>query len=393
MKTRIILCSLLLASLLMHRDAFAQLPKTYKVGLFVPLYLDSAYDQSLNYRYGKSFPRQSIPGLEFYEGAEFAMDTMRTENIRVELHVFDIRSASGHIGTVSRSPLMDSIDLIIGQVSGSDYLQLAQIAQEKKIPFVSATYPNDGGVKNNPYLVMANAKLNTHIQSIYNYVLRNWGTQRIVWFRRAGDADNRVEDVFKQLNQSPGGGVMKYRQVLLPDNFSTPEIQQQLDSTRDNVIIAGSLDENFARKLIMACATLPPAYRMNIVGMPTWEGIRDLARPEYKHLPLVYSTSFYSQAPGQGWTTGFDSAYRRKTFSKPSDIALKGFEITHYFVHLLLKYDTAMISHLNDPSLRLITDYDFRPIRWSKESTGPDYYENKRIYILRRLQHAVTQLQ
>jgi ABC-type branched-subunit amino acid transport system substrate-binding protein len=288
---------------------------------------------------------------------------------------------------------MDSIDLIIGQVSGSDYLQLAQIALDRKIPFVSATFPNDGGVKQNPYVIMANAKLNTHIQSIYNYVLRNWGTQRIVWFRRAGDADNRVEDVFKQLNQSAGGGVMKYRQVILPDNFGTKEIQAQIDSTRDNVIIAGSLDENFARKLVTACAALPPAYRMNIVGMPTWEGIRDLARSEYKHLPLVYSTTFFSQAPGQGWTNSFDSAYRRKTFSKPSDIAFKGFEITHYFVHLLLKYDTTLLDHLNDPSLKLITDYNFLPIRWSREQTGPDYFENKRIYILRRLQHQVTQLQ
>jgi hypothetical protein len=74
-------------------------------------------------------------------------------------------------------------------------------------------------------------------------------------------------------------------------------------------------------------------------------------------------------------------------------MAFKGFEITYYFVHLLMKYDTAMLSHLNDPAFKLITDYDFRPIRWNKASADPDYFENKRIYILRRLHNQVTQLQ
>ena len=386
-----ILCSLFLLLAIVQTPARAQEQRTYKVGLFVNLYLDSAFDESMTYRYGKSFPRQSIPGLEFYEGAEFAMDSLRLETADVEMHVFDIRSASSSISRVAGSPVMDSLDLIIGQVSGTDYLQLADIASSRQIPFVSAVYPNDGGVRNNPQVIMANAKLNTHIQSIYNYVLRNMGTQHLLWLRRPGEADNRVEDVFKQLNASPGGGVMKYKPVKLPDNFSSKDILSRIDTLRDNVLIAGSLDENFARRLLAACAPLPKHYKLTLVGMPTWEGIRELSKPEYRHLPIVYSTTFFNQ--GQGLSAHFDSVYRARTFSKPSDMAFKGFEITYYFVHLLMKYDTAMLGNLNDPAYRLITNYDFRPIRWNKDSTEPDYFENKRIYILRRLQNQVTQLQ
>jgi hypothetical protein len=385
------LCSLVLLLAIAQSPARTQEQRTYKVGLFVPLYLDSAFDESMNYRYGKSFPRQSIPGLEFYEGAEFAMDSMRLETADVDLHVFDIRSAASSISRVSGSPIMDSLDLIIGQVSGSDYLQLAGIARSRQIPFVSATYPNDGGIRNSPQVIMANAKLNTHIQSLYNYILRNMGTQHLLWLRRPGEADKRVEDVFKQLNASPGGGVMKYKPVTLPDNFSSKDILSRIDTLRDNVLIAGSLDENFARKILAACSVLPKHYRMTIVGMPTWEGIRELSKAEYRHLPIIYSTTFFNQA--KGLSARFDSVYRARTFSKPSDMAFKGFEITYYFVHLLMKYDTAMLDHLNDPAYRLITNYDFRPIRWNKDSTEPDYFENKRIYILRRLQNQVSQLQ
>jgi hypothetical protein len=366
-------------------------PPKYKVGLFIPLYLDSAFDDLQQYRFGKGFPRQSIPGLEFYEGAEFALDSLSNEQVELEMHVFDTRSAAGNISTVIISPLMDSIDLIIGQVSGNEYLQLAQIAKEKQIPFISATYPNDGGIISNPQVVMVNAKLNTHIQSVYNYILRNWGTGNIVWFRRKNSADDRIEDVFKQLNQSPGGGVMKYKQVILPDYFTMADITAKLDSNRQNVIIAGSLDENFGKNLVYACATMSKSYKTNIVGMPTWAGIKDFTRSEYRPLSIVYSTTFYNPASA-GWSNKFDEAYRKRTFSKPSDMAFKGFEITYYFVHLLLKYDTALISNLNDKSLKLITDYDFKPIRWSKSEGIPDYYENKRIYILRRQNGQVSLL-
>lgn len=392
MKKILIQCSLAILALCPGSSLLAQEKAPYKVGLFVPLFLDSAFDASGSYRFGKSFPRQSIPGLEFYEGAEFAMDSLRAEQASIDLHVFDIRSANGAIGTIARSPLIDSLDLIIGQVSGTDYLQLAQIAQEKQIPFVSATYPNDGGVKSNPQVIMVNAKLNTHIQTLYNYILRNWGTQQIVWVRRAGDADNRVEDVFKQLNQSPSGGVMKYKQLVLPDTYTAQDLQAKLDSLRDNLIIAGSLDENFGRRLLATCATLPKAYRMTIVGMPTWESIREITRSEYRHLPIVYTTTFFPHQPGQPWAAKFEEAYRKKTFSKPSDVAYKGYEITNYFVRLLMKYDSTLTEHLNDPSLKLITDYNFMPIRWSKTGTVPDYYENKRVYILRRLQGQVVPL-
>jgi ABC-type branched-subunit amino acid transport system substrate-binding protein len=391
MKKSIFLFTLLALFISIGTKAQTDKSTKYKVGLFVPLYLDSAFDELQQYRYGKGFPRQSIPGLEFFEGAEFALDSLNREMVNLDVHVFDIRSAGGNINTVISSALMDSLDLLIGNVSGNEYLQLAEVAKEKNIPFISATYPNDGGVKNNPQVIMVNAKLNTHIQSIYNYILRNWGTSNIIWFRRKNAADDRIEDVFKQLNQSPGGGVIKYKQVFLPDNFTLADMSSKLDSNRHNVIISGSLDENFARTLLNNCVGLSKSYKAQIVGMPTWEGVKDFSRIEYRPLSIVYSTTFYNPAT-TGWSTVFEESYRKKTFSKPSDMAFKGFEITYYFVHLLLKYDTAILSNLNDKSLKLITDYDFKPIRWSKSSDVPDYFENKRIYILRRLNGQVSLL-
>lgn len=359
--------------------------KTNHIALFTSLFLDSTFNPDLSYRYGKSFPKQSISGLEFYLGAQFAIDSLKSyPDLQLKVHVFDIRSQSGNIQKIAASPVMDSIDLIIGAVSGNEYLQLTKLAQERAIPFVSATYPNDGGIKNNPFVLVASPKLNTHLQATYNYILRNLATFNLIYARRKNTADNRISDVFNELNKGSNNlPVIRYKTAFLSDLPSPQEILSQLDSTRENVIIAGSLDENFGRSLAISTQQITKkSIAVSLVGMPTWEGIKEIQNPEFKNISIVYSNSFYNKK--DNWSKGFEEAYRKKTFSRPSDFAYKGYELTWFFSWLLNKYGRELINHINEKAFILQTDFDFRPILWNKEAIQPDYFENKRVYLVRR---------
>ena len=369
----------------------AQMQKQHQIALFLPLYLDSAFDATDNYRYGKTFPKQSISGLEFYLGAVAALDSLSTMGQQYKLHVFDTRSGSGNINTIAAQPLMDSIELIIGPVTGIDYLQLASLAQQKQIPFISAIYPNDGGIKNNPEVVIVNAKLNTHIQAIYNYLLRNMTGNRIIYVRRKNPADDKVAEIFKSLNQSGTGSILKMETVILPDYLTLKDLALKLDSTKNNLVITGSLDENFGRNVAVSALGISNTYQVTLIGMPTWESIRDLNKPEFKTLPIIYSTTFFNNSMDP-WCINFDSSFRKKTFSKPSDLAFRGYEVTWFFSQLLNKYDSTLIDHLAEKEFHLVTDYDFRPIRWSKDSIAPDYYENKRVFIIKKLNGILSRL-
>jgi ABC-type branched-subunit amino acid transport system substrate-binding protein len=364
-------------------EASAQL-RPRQIALFTPLYLDSAFAADHTYKLGAGFPRFALPGLEFYMGAQFALDSInRIPGRALKVHVFDTRSRSGNIQTVGASPLMDSIDLIIGAVAGTEYLQLAGLALQKKIPFVSATYPNDGGVKENPYVLIANPKLNTHLLATYNYLLRQLATFQVWYVRRKNPADDRVAEVFTSLNKGVNGNqVVRYRTLQVSDTVSADEILPYLDSTRENVIIAGSLDENFGGRLAQALLVSAKSVGITLLGMPTWESIRELNRPEFRTLPIVYSNSFHNKK--DGWSVQFEEEYRKRTYSRPTDMAFKGYELTWYFSGLLNKYGRDLIKHLDDNAFNLLTDYDFRPIIWNKETGLPDYYENKRVYMVRR---------
>ena len=390
MRGFIFCCALILSG----RSVFGQADsnKVHKIAIFTPLYLDSAFDEGSNYRYGKNFPKFITPGLEFYEGAIIALDSFNQEGLKLQVSVYDTRSAEESVNNLISQSKLDSVDLIIGSVNGTEYKQLADLALRKNIPFISATYPNDAGVTGNPFLVIVNSKLNTHLTSVYNYILKNYGTSRILLLRRNNPEDDRVISVFKSLNGSrDGGGVLNLNIISLNDNFTINDIQKGMDTLRNNILIAGSLDENFARNVATQAALLSAKFPVTLVGMPTWEGIRDFDRVEYKALPIVYSSTFFNPVVDK-WSMNFSNVYMKKTFSRPSDMAFKGYEITYYFIRLLEKYNRSLMTNLGDKSFRLVTEFEFRPVQWSKTATGPDYYENKRIYILKKYNGITTRL-
>src|SRR5688500_4860586 len=131
----------------------------YQVAIFTPLFLDSAFDESTNYRYGKAFPKFINPGLEFYEGAELAIDSLNKEGLPLDVFVYDSRSGDTGINAVVKEPAFDSIDLVIGHVNAREARTIALAVAKKNIPFINATYPNNAGVTNNPNYIVLNSTL------------------------------------------------------------------------------------------------------------------------------------------------------------------------------------------------------------------------------------------
>lgn len=362
------------------------------IAVFGAFYLDSAFDASGNYRLGKTVPRYLNTSLDFYQGMGFALDSLNNEGLHLDVKVFDTKAKTS-IYQLADGGALDSTDLIIGAVSGSDYLDLANVAKEKQIPFVSVTYPNDGGVKNNPFVIIVNSRLNTHLRALYNYVLRNHGTRNIVLFRRQSAADNRVSGVFKSLNSSSSGSLLNIKTVTLNTNFTPADISNSLSKDRENVIICGSLDDLFAKKLIAAAASLAGTYKNTLIGMPTWEGFSELETTEMKPVTVIYSSTFIKPAPPDTWGSAFLQLYAQNTYEYPSETAFRGYEIMYLFGHLLDQYPGERLQDkLSDTNFRVYTDFDFKPVFGNPSGTTPDFFENKRIFLLKKLNGEVSRL-
>ena len=362
--------------------------KVYRVGIFANLYLDSSFIGT-NYKFTNQMPKHILPGLDFVQGALMAVDSLKTDS-NLEVKIYDLRSADQNLNTLWANNSFDSLDLMIAAVSGNEYRLMADIAMQKRIPFVSATLPNDGGVTNNTYTVIVNSTLPVHCEAIYNFIMRNNPTANILYVRKKGIQEDRLQSYFNTYNKGTNGGqVLKWKNITLTDSFTVADLRTSLDSNRVNLIICGSLDENFGMRLATTANSLSKKYAFELFGMPTWDALKDLAKPEFNELTIFYSTTFFNTGTVK-WTN-FTKTFTDFTYGRPSDLAYRGYELSWHFIGLLLKYDDAVMQNLNDHSFRSFTEFNFKP-NFNTTSGKPDYYENKRIYILKRSSGLISRM-
>lgn len=359
--------------------------KTLRVGIFAPLYLDSVFEGT-SYKYNKNFPKFSLPGLDFVQGAQIALDSIHGLPNDVNASFYDTKSESRNITNLIASRSLDSLNLIIGSVKDSDYLQLANFALSRNIPFISATYPNDAGITANPFVVIVNSTLKAHCEAIFSYLLQNHGSDKIFLARKAGAQEDRIASYFKKINEPDGKPLLNIQTINLTDNFLL--LENKLDTAKQNIIIGGSLDERFALKLANASYTYNKSVPVKLIGMPNWEGFELSKKNNAPDFPVYYTSPYYN-VKWDAHSKMIKDVYQKKYKGNPSDLSYKGFETVYLFTKLLANYPGDFISHLNDRN-KVFTDYNFRPVFLSKNSTTPDYFENKHLYFIKSMNGTVT---
>lgn len=366
--------------------AMSQDSARYQVAIFTPLYLDSAFDETSSYRYGKAFPKFINPGLEFYEGAELAIDSLNSEGLALDFFVYDSRSASQGIEATVKSPAFDSIDLVIGHVNAREAKLLANAAAKRNIPFINATYPNDAGVTDNPNYIILNSTLFTHFTAIYKFIQKNYALSPVVVFRKKGAQEDKLKSYFDEITRTTASVPLKIKYVTLSDLFTPEDLKEHLNPDGSTVCIAGSLDVTFGQLLTSQLAALYEDHPTVLFGMPTWWDVADFTKPEYKGVEVFFTTPFYISDSNKLFNDVL-ADYKSRFYSRPTDIFFRGYETTYHFAHLLQLNGRNIGSSLSDKRFKIFTDFDVQPFVNPKTNTL-DYFENRKIYFIKKVNGA-----
>jgi ABC-type branched-subunit amino acid transport system substrate-binding protein len=356
--------------------------KTYRVAIFAPLYLDSVFTGT-TYRYGKKFPKFAAAGLDFVQGAQIALDSLPMLYGNIDATIYDSKSYVQDIPSLIRNKALDSLDLIIGSVKEDEFSQLAGFAQQKNIPFISATHPNDGGTTNNPFLVIVNSTLKAHCEAIYSHLLQQHSTDKIFLVRKSGAQENTVAAYFKQINEPDGKPLLKIETIFADSNFNL--LRSKLDSNRKSVFIGGSLNETFANSLATFSQSISKKYPVLLIGMPNWDGFTSFTKnKKLKDFPIYYTTPFFNNK-WDNFSKQIKEIYQTRYKGVPSDLTYKGFETVYLFTKLLSMHPDDFTSNLNNHPYKVFSDYKFKPVFINKKSEVPDYFENKNLYFVKIL--------
>ncbi|MFP5042838.1 hypothetical protein [Parasediminibacterium sp. JCM 36343] len=353
-----------------------------KVAVFAPIYTDSAFD-GIDYKLGiNNLPSNMMAGLDFYNGVMMAIDSLDDEGKNMEVLFYDSRGKES-ISSIIRKPEFNDVNLIIAAFNNrQDIKPLADFAFSKKVPLVSSTYPNDGGVTENPYFVLINTSLKTHLTNIYSYLQRNRPTSNIIYIKKKGQLEDLIQSYFIEAAKTTAAVPLTYRTLEISDTSTAKSLLPYLDSTAQNTIVCGSINEMFGLKLVkmVACAK---SYDCTVMGMPTWDGVKELDGYDCRGVNIVFSTP-YNFPRTQTLVASLTKKYRANLMAKPSEMYFKGYESMLHFGSLLLENPTTVVNHIADKSFKVFTDFDIQPVR-GKYGQPVEYLENKKLYFIKKL--------
>jgi ABC-type branched-subunit amino acid transport system substrate-binding protein len=354
---------------------------TYNIALFSPLYLDSVFSNSTEIP-GRTLPRYVLPGLDFYEGVQLALDSLQLQGVKLNVTVYDSKARQNNPQTLLNNKSLDTTDLIIAAVGTPEIQELSNVAKLKEINLISATYPNDGGINSNPFLLITNSLLKTHCEALQQYLQDAFATKNILLFSRNTALEKHLVADFKaDYEKTTSSKKSRLREVIWSDATTDAELTQYLLADRPNLCIITALDETSAKDLLRKLSVQMPNYPLQIFGMPTWD-IMKFKEPEFKGMQIYYTSPYFNDKT-DAYSRYITDYFKRVYKSRPSDMAFKGFELTWYFVKQLSDKGVYFNGNINDAS-KVFSNFNYQPVYLKEGETAPDYFENKNIYIIQK---------
>ncbi len=357
--------------------------KPVKVAIFLPLYLDDAFEGTSYQLTKQSLPKNLLPGLEFYNGVMLAVDSLSKEGVKMEINIFDTKQSPTSLTNLFKGTELLGTGLMIGSFTSTQEVKyFADQALLRNTPLISATYPSVGGVNANPFFVLLNSSLQTHLQGIFKHLQTYYSNNEIIVFKKPGAVENYIKTTFLAFNRNTSAIPLKWKWVDLKEDFKESDIKLHLDSTRNNIIFVASPLESFGLNIVKTLSPLEN-FRTTAIGMPTWDGIKELNSKNCRNVEIVYSTPF-NYTRSDDFESTIAKTYRTKYYSRPSDMVFRGYETTYHFGKLLNQYRSNLINNLSSDQYKLFNVFSVTPVKLSDKSIIPDYLENKKLYFLKK---------
>jgi hypothetical protein len=334
--------------------------------VFIPLEIDAAFNGSEYILGNNNLPKTMLPALDFYNGVMMALDSMKKINSLLDVRIIDAKQKNNPLTTLLTDSVLQKTALIISAItSRPDTKILADFALAHQIPMVSAIFPNDAGVTNNPFFTVLNPTLKTQCEAIYNYIQTNFSKNTILYLKKKGATEDYIQNIIVDKSSKTS---KLFLNIELTDSVTFTDLAPYLDSTRQNILLCGSLKESFGAAIIKSINE-NPAYKAIVIGMPTWDGEKSL---NVANVEIIYASPYFFDG-NEKLFKQLTAAYKLKYLGRPSDQFFKGYESMLYFTtSLFTKQKTVFNSFI------------LMPVYNADSKSQVDYLENKNLYFFRK---------
>jgi hypothetical protein len=334
--------------------------------VFIPLEIDGAFNGTDYILGNNNLPKTMLPGLDFYNGVLMAVDSLKKSSTTFDIRIIDTKQKNNSLTTLLTDSGLQKPALIISAVTNkADTKLIADFALAQQTPMVSAVFPNDAGVTNNPFFTILNPTLKTQCEAIYNYIQTNFSKNTILYLKKKGATEDYIQNIIVDNNSKTSKSFLN---IEVADSISFADLVPYLDSTKQNILLCGSLKESFGASIVKTLNE-HPAYKTTVIGMPTWDGEKSL---NAANVEIIYASPFYFNG-NEKLLKQLTAAYKLKYLGRPSDQFFKGFESMLYFT-----------SGLSSKPTPVFNSFKLMPVYNADNKSQVDYLENKNLYFFRK---------
>ena len=233
--------------------------------------------------------------VEYYEGFLMAVDSLKKNNISIDLFTYDSGRSIASITRILNKPEMKNMDVIFGPVHAEQVKPMASFAQKNNVRLVVPFSSKGEEVFNNPFVFQINTPQSYLYSEVYEHYLRKFPNAHVV-FLDAGTGHTDKVDFIKGLKDE-----LKSRQItfkeLKGESINPEGLKLAVDSLRENVIIPTS-GRNVALIKILPQLIITtrehPNYNMKLFGYPEWQTYTDDHLANFFELDTYFYSSFYT---------------------------------------------------------------------------------------------------
>ncbi|MCL2682217.1 MAG: ABC transporter substrate-binding protein [Bacteroidales bacterium] len=158
---------------------FTNPPKTtLNVALMLPLHLNEVDQIRINSR--DNVPPRSFRFLSFYEGATLAAQAFEAENVKINVHVFDVTDDENTAVNLISSGKLNRMDIIVGPFHLRSFRLMSDFAKQQGIFIINPISERDDILVDNPYVIKINPSERNQLNAFLRYITKDKTKQQIL---------------------------------------------------------------------------------------------------------------------------------------------------------------------------------------------------------------------
>jgi LysM repeat protein len=339
----------------------------YKIGLMLPFKFDETNFIEVNKlaEQKQNFPEQQNISIDFYEGINYAFQSLNTSNNSIQLELFDIseRDSSKVIDILQQKKFKD-LDLCIGPVYNSMFKLVADQCKSSNTPIVSPFTQQNKILFENQHASKTTPSNVTLIESLAEFIVDSMEKANVIVINSGKSKEQTLIKSFKT----------KYNDYIKenkrPITDTVLEIKSgnfekvNFSSARKNYFIIISEDELYLTDLLTRLSrSFNDKNDNNIaIGLKKWTELENIDSDYLNRLHFIYPSPNYIDISNPEITKAIEY-YQKNYNTDPSDYYFQGIDLGLFYAKQLNKYGKGFyqfLDKINESGLTMDFNF-FRP--------------------------------